>query len=433
MPPKGKYNEKGQMTDQGMLEYLEDMIGSNRFIEAISSLETKVEELNGDRTMKLSNVKIVEKEKDELEGDKDEAEALLIHQNDITAKQNALFQLYHRESEQNTTEASEKKDAAKTQFEAKKTELKDSEKKLGELEEEHSAELKSYKTLQKAADEVRGEFAAFERKDVQLREKQKHSKATMKKLSKTVAKDKATVDEIRSEIESVTDDVARYTAEIEAMQEQVVGAEEKLEDILEAGKGERAELKLELDAKQAELEPYTAAVNEAQSQVNILREELDLLLKNKRTLEAQLVEATANLDEARTTGGRMEEEIAMLQKREAAAKKELANSEKVLSKISDEEPELSKKVQSKRAHVEERKAEGGQVGARARLKSILLSPLSLFRFGFWENVGAPARGCCWCGGRVARPSSHVRCCDLALLCIQPHIVFELDPSNAAQP
>lgn len=42
MPPKGKYNEKGDMVDEGMLEYLEDIIGSNVFIEAIKAAEAKV-------------------------------------------------------------------------------------------------------------------------------------------------------------------------------------------------------------------------------------------------------------------------------------------------------------------------------------------------------------------------------------------------------
>lgn len=64
MPPKGKYNEKGEMVDEGMLEYLGDIIGSNVFIEAIKEAEGNVEELNNYRAMKLSNVKIAEKEKD---------------------------------------------------------------------------------------------------------------------------------------------------------------------------------------------------------------------------------------------------------------------------------------------------------------------------------------------------------------------------------
>ena len=37
MPPKGKYNEKGEMVDEGMLEYLEDIIGTLKSLRLGSS------------------------------------------------------------------------------------------------------------------------------------------------------------------------------------------------------------------------------------------------------------------------------------------------------------------------------------------------------------------------------------------------------------
>ena len=56
-----------------MLEYLEDIVGSSRFKEPIGILKTRVEELDEHRTEKLTRVKLVEKEKDELH---DEVERL---------------------------------------------------------------------------------------------------------------------------------------------------------------------------------------------------------------------------------------------------------------------------------------------------------------------------------------------------------------------
>ena len=69
--------------DTGMLEFLEDIIGkyllrldtinfcilgTSRFKNPIELLAKKVEELNELRVEKLNRVKLVEKEKDELEG-----------------------------------------------------------------------------------------------------------------------------------------------------------------------------------------------------------------------------------------------------------------------------------------------------------------------------------------------------------------------------
>ena len=51
----------------GLLEYLEDLIGSNKYVEAIEEGLEQVERLNELRQEKLNRVKLVEKEKDGLE------------------------------------------------------------------------------------------------------------------------------------------------------------------------------------------------------------------------------------------------------------------------------------------------------------------------------------------------------------------------------
>merc|ERR1711902_38378 len=70
MKPKG-LNEN----DEGMLEYLEDIIGSSRFKDPIETLHKRVQEL-------------VEKEKDELEKPKNEALEYLNLNNKIVRKKN---------------------------------------------------------------------------------------------------------------------------------------------------------------------------------------------------------------------------------------------------------------------------------------------------------------------------------------------------------
>lgn len=53
--------------EDGLLEYLEDIIGSNQYLEAIELGYQQVEAMNEQRQEKLNRVKIVEKEKDSLE------------------------------------------------------------------------------------------------------------------------------------------------------------------------------------------------------------------------------------------------------------------------------------------------------------------------------------------------------------------------------
>ena len=59
MPPKGKTEN-----DEGLLEYLEDIIGSNKYLEETNEAAQQVEVLTETRQEKLNRVKAVEKEKD---------------------------------------------------------------------------------------------------------------------------------------------------------------------------------------------------------------------------------------------------------------------------------------------------------------------------------------------------------------------------------
>merc|ERR1712098_258596 len=68
MKPKGQTEH-----DEGMLEYLEDIIGSCRLKEPILTLARRIELLNEQRGEKLNRVKLVEKEKNALEGEKNKA------------------------------------------------------------------------------------------------------------------------------------------------------------------------------------------------------------------------------------------------------------------------------------------------------------------------------------------------------------------------
>ena len=76
-----------------MLEFLEDIVGTSRFKEPIEILKTRVSDLDEHRTEKLNRVKLVEKEKDELEKPKEEAMCYLRDLNKIAKKNDFLYQL----------------------------------------------------------------------------------------------------------------------------------------------------------------------------------------------------------------------------------------------------------------------------------------------------------------------------------------------------
>jgi len=88
MKPKAK-NEN----EVGLLEYLEDIIGTDKYVKPIDEAYKQLETLNEERASKLQRVKLVQKEKEGLEESKNEAEYYLAKEKEIIDKQSILHQI----------------------------------------------------------------------------------------------------------------------------------------------------------------------------------------------------------------------------------------------------------------------------------------------------------------------------------------------------
>nr|AAI07945.1 Smc4 protein [Rattus norvegicus] len=193
MKPKGQTEH-----DEGMLEYLEDIIGCGRLNEPIKVLCRRVEILNEHRGEKLNRVKMVEKEKDALEGEKNIAIEFLTLENEIFKKKNHICQYYiydlqNRIAEmktqkekihEDTKEITEKSNVLSNEMKAKNSAVKDIEKKLNKVT--------------KFIEQNKEKFTQLDLEDVQVREKLKHATSKAKKLEKQLQKDKEKVSIRRS-------------------------------------------------------------------------------------------------------------------------------------------------------------------------------------------------------------------------------------------
>ena len=388
MPPKGKRNDKGEQTEEGMLEYLEDIIGSNKYIEPIRTLEAKVEELNNDRTLKLGNVKIVEKEKDALEGGKTEAEGFLVQENEVTLKRNQLWQCYGNECAENLDEARGKLQEAQVSFDEASSELKAREKEIAAAEQAHAKDREEFQELKKAREDAKKKFTVFERKDVQLRENDKHAKNKNKKLEKAITTAKATLSETEANIVAEQNNIVKYEGDLETMQKNLVVEENKMEAIREEGLGEKAKLTAELEVKQTELEPFTSALNEAQSVYDIRKQELDLLTASTRGLAAQLDEAKKNYESAVATETDRASDLAELETRKATAEGEMTAAKSEYGGIIAKEAPLAETVRSKRAKVEETRSAANNARSQGKVFESLLGLKRAGIYGRLGNLGA---------------------------------------------
>lgn len=98
MKPKGA-NEH----EDGLLEYLEDIIGTSIYKTPIEEAQVRVDELNEARGERLGRLKLVEREKSGLEAKKQEAEMYLRDANELTRKKSTLYQFHMHTLTNNVT------------------------------------------------------------------------------------------------------------------------------------------------------------------------------------------------------------------------------------------------------------------------------------------------------------------------------------------
>jgi structural maintenance of chromosome 4 len=89
MPPIG-----GSASEEGLLEYLEDIIGTARYKEPIAESFVRFEELNEARGTQMNRLRLVEKDKAALKKGKQEAEQYLRLKNEETRAKSRLYQFF---------------------------------------------------------------------------------------------------------------------------------------------------------------------------------------------------------------------------------------------------------------------------------------------------------------------------------------------------
>ena len=80
--------------EDGLLEYLEDIIGTAQYKEPIDEAVVELERLSEERAQKLNRLKIVEADRNALEKEKKEAEDYLRLQNEHVRALSRLWQWY---------------------------------------------------------------------------------------------------------------------------------------------------------------------------------------------------------------------------------------------------------------------------------------------------------------------------------------------------
>ena len=351
MPPKAK-NEH----EEGLLEYLEDIIGTSSYKTPIEEANKKVDEANELRGERLSRLKIVQKERDSLEPKKREAETYLRDQNELTQRQSALWQVYMMECRDEMTIASTSMDKLKKRIDEEREKNAGSKAEIETLETNFKTVNAEYDVMVGETDRIVKELAKFEKEDVQLQEKRKHLETKKKKLTKSMTDDKHASSEARSTLANSSEEIETLEREVGSLEASLEKQEGELDRIRDSLKGKTERFSVAIEQKQVELQPWTAKISEKKYVRDVAVEEKRLLSERFSQFAKEAHEAQKALSDLKETSEEKREEIKRLEKEKVQQIEKSKTYEDEIRDMERQEQDLRGKASASKAKCEDAKA-----------------------------------------------------------------------------
>ncbi|EJU02564.1 RecF/RecN/SMC protein [Dacryopinax primogenitus] len=342
--------------EDGLLEYLEDIIGTAKYKQAIEESLAEVDRLNEERGDKLNRLRIVEREKASLEEKKKEAEAYLKDQNELTLAQALLWQFYMWQLRANMEITGKNIDLLerklKDETERHQEQIKDTEK----LQTAYDERLKAFEIVKKETDKLVKELGTHEKEEIQFQEKKKHLGTKAKKLNKSLADDQAAKSTADALVRDKADEIKRVRKEIDEQETMLVKEEAELENIAEGLRGKTEVFNTQIQVKQKELEPWMTQVRKIQSDIDVATNEKMLLEEKAASVDKGVDQAMAAVETMKEELKGKEEKLRQLHKEKQDLEGQSRDGKSRLKVIQDEVDKMKTKVKNLRERSDEARA-----------------------------------------------------------------------------
>ncbi|CAH1155594.1 unnamed protein product [Phaedon cochleariae] len=348
---------KGENENEtGMLEYLEDIIGTSRYKKPLIQVNERVEILAEQRTEKLNRLQLVENELNELKGPMEEAVGFLKTENTVVNNRNFLYQrdIYNLEKQVESVE--EKKNKVleiQKKFEIELKNLSDEKHEKAKILKQESAK---YGNLESRRDGISEAFNKANNKDIQLQETMTQMNNTRKRTKEMIVEEKKKLEKL----EKVPEESRMGIEECEAKADQVMAKKEQYEEektkLLTSLRSVTKTLQDKKEELQNDLVVLKKTVDETKSDFTLAESELKIYVSNEENERNKLENMKTEYETARSTINERTKQVSMLKKKIPATEKSLKEATDDLNKVKYEEAQVINEIRKNRSHLEEKRS-----------------------------------------------------------------------------
>ncbi|KAF9237097.1 RecF/RecN/SMC [Melanogaster broomeanus] len=342
--------------EDGLLEYLEDIIGTSSYKTPIEEALAAMDALSEERGEKLNRLRIVEREKTALEAQRKEALDYLRLYNDHVRALSRLWQWYLWKCLENEEKFGVQIAKYQKELDAETERNKDDITHLDMLEKHFVEREKAYEEVKAAAEEAVKDQATHGKQAIGLEERRKHASGKAKKLKKALQEDEHARAEAARTIDESAAKIERKRAEIEEHEANLKKEEDVLESIRDSLKDKTQVFHDQIEAKQKDLQPWTTKINAKKASIDVATSERDTLAKKAAGLQEAVKNAEDDLVEKQAAQESKFNDLDNLKSKKASMQGELQAHAKKYQDAKARVADLRAKASSSRQRTEEAKA-----------------------------------------------------------------------------
>ncbi|KPJ14649.1 Structural maintenance of chromosomes protein 4 [Papilio machaon] len=366
MKPKGQSEH-----ESGMLEYLEDIIGTSRY--KAKQLSVKVEEYSEMRKEKLNRVRLVEAEKLKLEQPMREAVEQMILTNTVHRTRNMLLQKYIHETNKIIESKKKDLDELKENLAAIDGKLIQVQTLLKEKSDIYQNGMQKYNTMQSKKDELTEKLQSYKKRTVSVQADLTQANKKKKNLEQLLETERGKLIELelipeknRKEIEDCEGLLERHTENKrladEELGQEMAGVREKTQEFQEIK-----------DRLQARLIDLKKIVDESTNNYKLAESALKIYLSTEEKENEKLQRMKDAYEKA--VQGVQEKETSLndLATSVPDNERKLRDAKKKFEDLKKEDTKLSQEARSLRAQLEESRQAMNANRSKGRVLDSLMS------------------------------------------------------------
>ncbi|CAH1709813.1 unnamed protein product [Chironomus riparius] len=339
--------------ETGLLEYLEDIIGTERYKKPLTQINERLEKLNEERTEKHNRCRLAEREMKDLELPMTQAVEYLKLENKLYQAQNLHLQLYISHKKQEIQKYEEEKKEAGEVLKEHDDKFDEIKKQRQEKEKIIHDEMKKYEELQTKIEEFKNMEAKARDKHQRVDAKMRETNTRRKDLKKQNDNEQKKLDQLRTlpernqkEIDESQKIVERHMKEKDELEATLEENTKSLKNDTKPLQDEKEPLEKELGVLKASLDTLKADYTEAEKELEIIKKDETTEIRKYESLKHSFEDTKKQLEEKQETVEKLKVEIPQMKQQVVVKQDEVKG-------LQQEEQEVAVDLRKVRMKLEE--------------------------------------------------------------------------------